>query len=102
MFGGTLPGFKWIAWSWSWIGGSPLGVSNTLEWLSKTFWRSGEIDDFDVGTSSEHNVQLHLIVLYSEALSWHYRLLSFSASLRYLVIRLSFLLKKISRKVIEN
>ena len=55
MFGGTLPGIKWIAWSWSWIGGSPLGVSNTLEWLSKTFWRYGEIDDFDVGTSSENN-----------------------------------------------
>ena len=55
MFGGTLPGIKWITWSWSQIGGSPLGVSNTLEWLSKTFLRSTEIDDFDVGTSSEHN-----------------------------------------------
>ena len=55
MFGGTLPGINWIACSWSWIGGSPLGVSNTLEWLSKTLWRSREIDDFDVGTSSEHN-----------------------------------------------
>ena len=55
MFGGTLPGIKWIAWSWSRIGGSPLGVSNTLEWLSKNFWRSAEIDDFDIGTSSEHN-----------------------------------------------
>ena len=55
MFGGTLPRIKWIAWSWSWIGGSPFGVSNTLEWLSKTFWRSGEIYDFDVGTSSENN-----------------------------------------------
>ena len=55
MFGGKLPEIKWIAWSWSFIGGSPLVVSNTLEWLSTTFWRSGEIDDFDVGTSSEHN-----------------------------------------------
>ena len=55
MFGGTIPVIKWIAWSWSWIGGSPLGVSTTLKLLSKTFWRSGEIDDFDVGTSSEHN-----------------------------------------------
>ena len=55
MFGGTLLGIKWIAWSWSRIGGIPLGVSNTLEWLSKTFWRSAEINDFDVGTSSEHN-----------------------------------------------
>ena len=55
MFGGTLPRIKWIAWSWSGIGGSPLGVSNTLEWLSKNFWRYGEIDDFDVGASSEHN-----------------------------------------------
>ena len=55
MFGGALTGIKWIAWSWSRIGGSPLGVSNTLEWLSKTFWRSAKIDDFDVGTSSENN-----------------------------------------------
>ena len=28
MFGGTLPGIKWIAWSWSRIGGSPFGVSS--------------------------------------------------------------------------
>ena len=55
MFGGTLRGIKWIAWSWSRIGGRPLGVSNTLEWLSKTFWRFGEIHDFDVGSFSEHN-----------------------------------------------
>ena len=58
MFGGTFLGIKWIAWSWSRIGGSPLGVSNTLEWFSKTFWRSPEIDDFDVGTSSEHNCEI--------------------------------------------
>ena len=55
MFGGTLLRIKWIAWSWSRIGGSPLGVSNTFEWLSNTFWRSREIDDFDVENSSEHN-----------------------------------------------
>ena len=55
MFGGTLPGMKLIAWWWPQIGGSTLEVSNTLEWLSKTFWRYGEIYYFDVGTSSEHN-----------------------------------------------
>ena len=33
----------------------PLGVSNTLEWLSNTFRRSGEIDDFNVWTPSENN-----------------------------------------------
>ena len=55
MYGWTLLGIKWIKWSWSQIGGIPLGVSNTLEWFSKTFWRSGEIYDFDVGTYSEHN-----------------------------------------------
>ena len=55
MFGGTFLGIRWIAWSWSCISQRPLGVSNTLEWLSGTFWRSGEIDDFEVETSSEHN-----------------------------------------------
>ena len=58
MFGWTFPGIKWTPWSWSWIGGIPFGVSNTLEWLSKTFWWSAEIDDFDVGTSSEHNYEI--------------------------------------------
>ena len=58
MFGGTLPRIKWITWSWSRIGGSNLGVSNTLEWLSKSFWRYGEIYYFDVWTFSEHNCEI--------------------------------------------
>ena len=58
MFGGTLPGIRWIAWSWSQIGGHPLGVSNTWEWLSKNFWRYGEIYDFDVGNFSEHKFSI--------------------------------------------
>ena len=57
MFGGTLHGIQWITLSSSWIDGRPLGVSNTLEWFSKTIWRYGEMNDFNVWTSSEHNCE---------------------------------------------
>ena len=99
MFGGTLPGIKWIAWSWSGIGGSPLGVSKTLEWLSKTFWRSAEIDDFDVGNSSEHNYAI---------MTRFYLLRIFFMTLKLIIFTgfpviphdsTSFLSKKNSRKV---
>ena len=56
MLGGTLPEIKWIEWSLSRGGGRPLGISsNTLECLLMTFWRSREIEDLHVWTSSEHN-----------------------------------------------
>jgi len=56
MLGGTLPGCKWITWSWSWAGGRPLGISpNTLEYLLITISMSNGVEDIVVWTSIEHN-----------------------------------------------
>jgi hypothetical protein len=56
MLGGTLPGCKRIAWSWSRAGRIPLGISkNTLEWMWITFWRYKGVEDIYVWTFSEKN-----------------------------------------------
>ena len=56
MLGGTLPGIRWISWSWFQVGGRPLEISsNTLECLSMIHWRCRGIDGLDVWTSSEHS-----------------------------------------------
>ena len=56
MLKGALHGIKWIAWSQSWVGGRPFGISsNTLECLSMTFLRSREIKHLDVWTYNENN-----------------------------------------------
>ena len=56
MLGGTLLGIKWIAWSWSRVGGIPFVISsNTLECLSMTLCTFRKIEGLDVWTSSELN-----------------------------------------------
>lgn len=56
MLGGTLPGCKQIAWSWSEAGGRPLRITwNTMVWLLITFEKSIGAKDIDVWTSDEHN-----------------------------------------------
>ena len=58
MLGGTLLGIKWIVGSKSQISGRPLGISsNTLEFLLMTLWSFGEIGNFEVSTSNEHNCE---------------------------------------------
>ena len=102
MFGGTLPGIKWIAWSWSRIGGSLLGVSNTLEWLSKTFWRFGEIDDFDGGTSSEHNCAMTPHYYLFRSFAMKFELIIFPRFPMIPCNSTSFPSEKNFKKVLEN
>jgi len=98
MFGGTVPG-KWITWPWF---GRPLGVSNTLEWLSKIHWRFGKIKDFDVWTYSEINCTIMPRCYFFKRFVMP---LDFIISHGFPTMPLNsfpFLPSKMSRKILEN